>query len=177
MRELTADVDGGSRLVIDAASARDLGVFLAVVAPTPESPVVRPVVVSRGDRKSVVQLLASVDAGGAWRLTIGDELPDVPPPDEPEQVDPRLEPLTTMAWITDAERLARWFNGAWLAFVGGDLVDELGWGWMRHVYPDDLVGLLEAYEEAHEARHGFDHTVRGADAHGRYHHVRIRALP
>ena len=82
-----------------------------------------------------------------------------------------------MVWITDGERLARWFNAAWCGFVGAPLAAELGWGWMRHVHPDDLVGLLQTYEDGHLGCHGFDHVARLADADGTYWSVRVRGVP
>src|SRR5262249_35383255 len=98
-------------------------------------------------------------------------------PDVPEPVDHRLDALSTMAWTTDRERLARWFNAAWCDFVGAPLADELGWGWMRHVHSDDLVSLLEAYEAGHVGHHGFDHVTRLADRDGTYWSVRVRGVP
>jgi anti-sigma regulatory factor (Ser/Thr protein kinase) len=82
-----------------------------------------------------------------------------------------------MAWVTDTERLARWFNPAWCDFVGSPLDDELGWGWMRHVHPDDLVPLLEAYEAGHVNRHGFEYVGRVVHRSGDYRRVRVRAVP
>src|SRR5262249_17021670 len=114
---------------------------------------------------------------GSWLVAFGDERDDEQSPEVPESVDQRLDALSTMAWITDGERLARWFNAAGCDFVGAPLADELGWAWMRRVRADDLAGLLEGYEEGHVGQHGFDHVARLADRDGAYWSVRVRGVP
>src|SRR5438552_45387 len=87
---LAGFTDAAGRRVIDAASARDLGLFLAVVAPTADAPVERPVTVLSAAGRSVVMLRASLRDDGAWEFAFGEDLIDVAPPDEPEAIDPRL---------------------------------------------------------------------------------------
>jgi anti-sigma regulatory factor (Ser/Thr protein kinase) len=150
---------------------------LAVVNPRPGSPITRPVIVMRDGQRSVVRLRGIAVEDGGWEFTVGEELPDAAAPDHADVPDARLAELSTMVWMTDADRLARWFNPAWLAYVGSALDDELGWGWMRHAHPDDLVGLLECYEAAQQHRRGFDHVLRVADAYGEFRWLLVRALP
>ncbi|HET9730108.1 MAG TPA: ATP-binding protein [Acidimicrobiia bacterium] len=162
-------------LALDAASARDLDFFLSHVSLS--APVTRPVVVWRGTTRNVVDVTASIDDDGIWRLDFGAERPDGDAPDRPEMIDPRLESLSTMVWVTDANRLARFFNSAWCNFVGTKLDDELGWGWMQHIQEDDLIGLLAAYEAGHVGHHGFDHAVRMRDRSNTLWWLRVRAVP
>jgi anti-sigma regulatory factor (Ser/Thr protein kinase) len=128
-------------------------------------------------RRCVVDVSVAYAPDGSWVLAFGDQRDDEESPHLAEPVDHRLDALETMAWITDGERLARWFNAAWCDFVGAPLADELGWGWMRHIHSDDLVGLLEAYEDGHIGHHGFDHVARLADRDGLYWSVRVRGVP
>jgi anti-sigma regulatory factor (Ser/Thr protein kinase)/PAS domain-containing protein len=174
-----ASIETGAPLdiVLDEASARELSMFLTHVQPAPDAPVSRRVLAWKGGRRCVVDVRVASGPDGSWLLAFGDQLDDEQSPAVPEPVDHRLDALSTMAWITDSERIARWFNAAWCDFVGAPLGDELGWGWMRHVHADDLVGLLEAYEEGHLGHHGFDHVARLADLDGAYWSVRVRGVP
>jgi anti-sigma regulatory factor (Ser/Thr protein kinase)/PAS domain-containing protein len=174
-----ASIETGAPLdiVLDDTSARELSYFLTQVGPGSDAPVGRRVLAWRGGRRCVVDVRVAVGPHGSWALAFGEQRDDDQSPDLPEPVDPRLDALATMAWITDIERLARWFNAAWCDFVGAPLTDELGWGWMRHVHEDDLVGLLESYEDGHVRRHGFDHVARLADREGIYWSVRVRGIP
>jgi PAS domain S-box-containing protein len=92
-------------------------------------------------------------------------------------IDARLNDLAAMVWVTDEERIAKAFNPAWLEFVGAELEDELGWGWMRHVQEDDLLALLQAYEDAQDSRRGFEHSARVRRADGQLWWLRLRAAP
>jgi serine/threonine-protein kinase RsbW len=163
--------------VLDAASTRDLALFLDAVQPAPGDTVRRPVVVWRGEERYVVDLLVTADAGGTLRFDFGDERPDATDFDQPDVVDPRLDELETMVWVTDADRLARFFNTAWLAFTGAGLADDLGWGWMQRVHTDDLAGLLVAYEAAQNDHRGFEYVGRLASWDGDWWWARVRAAP
>jgi PAS domain S-box-containing protein len=164
-------------VALDASSARDLELFLTRFEPPADAPVTRPVVVWKDDTRLVMDVRAYVAEDGAWRLEFDNERPAVAAPETAERVDPRLDDLATMVWITDADRLARWFNRAWCEFVGAELDEELGWGWMRHVHPDDLVGVLEAYERGQRDHHGFDHVGRVIDRDGLVQWLRVRGVP
>src|SRR5689334_6046030 len=108
-------------IVLDETSARELSLFLTRVQPAADAPVARRVLAWKDGRRCVVDLRASVGADGSWMLAFGDQRDDDQSPHLPEPVDPRLDALATMAWITDTERLARWFNHAWCDWVGAAL--------------------------------------------------------
>lgn len=170
----TPDTDD---VTLDDASARDLQLFISRLPPSAQGTVSRPVVVWRGGRRSVVQVDAVREDDGAWRLRLGAERPEGAAPDVPEIIDARLNDLAAMVWITDEDRMAKSFNTAWLEFVGAELQDELGWGWMRHVQEDDLLALLSAYEAAQQAGRGFEYTGRVWRADGQLWWLRLRAAP
>jgi anti-sigma regulatory factor (Ser/Thr protein kinase)/PAS domain-containing protein len=168
---------GGPGVRIDAASARDLNLFMSRLPRDVAGTVSRPVVAWRGTDRSIIQVHLSRVDGGEWQLRLGEERPEQAAPDMPEVLDPRLDDLSTMVWVTDGDRLAKWFNTAWLEFVGAELVDELGWGWMRHIHRHDLFALLQAYEAAQHHRTDFEHVARLTDRHGQLWWVRVRAVP
>jgi anti-sigma regulatory factor (Ser/Thr protein kinase)/PAS domain-containing protein len=169
-----ASPDGAIRL--DPMSARDLDLFMSRVPTTTSDFVSRPVTIWNGSRRAVIDVRISRTAD-AWHLELGDERTQEDAPDVPQPLDARLDDLTTMVWVTDRDRLARWFNAAWLAFVGCSLDDELGWGWMRHVHSPDLVELLTAYEAAQADGRGFEHIARVTDHTDALWWVRVRAAP
>jgi anti-sigma regulatory factor (Ser/Thr protein kinase)/PAS domain-containing protein len=164
-------------LRVDPASARELELFVSRLPPDADGTVTRPVVAWRGDIRTVIDVTVRRSETGAWQLLLGGARDEGVAPDREFPVDARLEDLSTMVWITDADRLARWFNRAWLDYVGADLAAELGWGWMRHLHDDDVFGLLETYESAQQEVRGFEHTARVADAAGAYAWLRVRATP
>jgi PAS domain S-box-containing protein len=162
---------------IDPGSARELELFMSRLPQGAASTVTRPVIAWRGGVRTVVDVDVSRGERGQWQIRVGNEREATAAPDLAEELDSRLADLTTMVWVTDAERLARWFNHAWLEFVGSDLHSDLGWGWMRHIHADDLSSLLETYEAGHEEQRGFEHVSRTIDRDGRYWWVRVRAAP
>ncbi len=172
-----ASPSGGPGVRIDAASARDLNLFMSRLPRDIAGSVSRPVVVWRGMDRSIIQVHVSRVDGGEWQVRLGEERPEHAAPDMPEVLDPRLNDLSTMVWVTDGDRLAKWFNTAWLEFVGAELVDELGWGWMRHIHRHDLFALLQAYEAAQTHGTDFAHVARLTDRHGQLWWVRVRAVP
>ncbi len=167
----------GRAVRIDAAALRELEIFMAWLRPGEHGTVTRPALAWKDGARIVVDVTLERGTDGTWTVALGDERPTDAAPDVAQPVDVRLDDLATMVWATDHERMARWFNAAWLEFVGADLASELGWGWMRHVHPDDMQGLLEAYEAAQSEVRGFEHTARVQDAAGRYRRLCVRAAP
>ncbi len=131
-------------LMLDAASARDLAFFLPRVLAEDGAVVRRPVVVLRDGVRHRAHVTVTHVGGGQWRLDVDEVRAIDDTTAESEPIDPRLADLSTMVWLTDADRLARWFNPAWVEFVGRGLEEQLGWGWMQRVHPDDLGSLLDA---------------------------------
>ena len=164
-------------LMLDAASARDLAFFLPRVLAEPGAAVSRPVIVLRDGVPYRGHVTVTHVAGGQWRLDLDDVRAVEDGGDAGERIDERLADLSTMVWLTDADRLARWFNASWIEFVGRSLDEQLGWGWMQRVHPDDLVPLLEAYEAAQEERRCFEHVGRVVDRDEQYRWVLTRAAP
>ena len=173
----TGDVAPSPAPTLDAVSAHDLSLFLSRIEPTVGDEFTRPVGVLEGDRRRIVELRASFERDLTWHLALGRELRTEQAPDHSEVVDSRLLELSTMVWITDADRLSRWFNDAWLRYVGLTLGELLGWGWMTCIHEDDLVGLLETYEAAEQDGRGFEYAVRVRNGDGQFSWTMTRAVP
>jgi PAS domain S-box-containing protein len=82
-----------------------------------------------------------------------------------------------MAWVTDTDRLATFFNDAWLEFVGAALPEHLGWGWMQTIHDDDLPGLLASYEAAQQEQRGFEFVARVRASDGTFWWLITRVVP
>jgi PAS domain S-box-containing protein len=65
-----------------------------------------------------------------------------------------------LIWIADESKGYTWFNRPWLEFTGLMMADQLGFGWTASVHPDDVKGLLAAYNAAFDARAPFSVEYR-----------------
>ena len=70
-----------------------------------------------------------------------------------------------MICASGPDKLATYFNQAWLAFTGRRLSEELGHGWTAGVHPDDLEQTLAGYSECFERRGNchLEYRLRRAD--------------
>src|SRR5262245_47630434 len=116
--DVVIETGEGSDVVLDASSARELEIFLTRVETSADAPLERRVIVWKDGTRRVMDVRAFVDTDGSWRLAFGAEHPESDAPDRAAPVDSRLDELDTMVWLTDVDRLARWFNRAWCDFVG-----------------------------------------------------------
>ncbi len=57
-----------------------------------------------------------------------------------------------LIWISDRNGTCTWFNSRWLAFTGRKISEEMGYGWVDGVHPDDLDRCVKVYEEAFRRR-------------------------
>ncbi|HXA49178.1 MAG TPA: response regulator [Candidatus Acidoferrum sp.] len=57
-----------------------------------------------------------------------------------------------MICASGPDKLAIFFNRAWLTFTGRTLQQELGYGWTEGVHPEDLERCLATYSSCFEAR-------------------------
>ncbi|HEY1792571.1 MAG TPA: PAS domain S-box protein [Opitutaceae bacterium] len=60
-----------------------------------------------------------------------------------------------LIWIAGPDMLATWFNKSWLSFVGRNLVDQVGSGWIGAIHPDDRRQSLDIMEAAFKAMQDF----------------------
>jgi len=91
--------------------------------------------------------------------------------------DPIRNIAPVMIWISDINRNVTFFNRVWLEFRGRSMDQEIGEGWTEGVHPDDQQSCRQAYDQALEARRGFDLEFRLRRADGEYRWVLERTAP
>lgn len=65
-----------------------------------------------------------------------------------------------MVWICDADSKCTWFNQPWLDFVGREMSQELGLGWMENIHAEDLSDCNETFQGAFDSRQAFTKEYR-----------------
>ncbi|HEV8285161.1 MAG TPA: ATP-binding protein [Chitinophagaceae bacterium] len=65
-----------------------------------------------------------------------------------------------MIWMTDANKLCNFVNKSWLKFTGRSKEQELGYGWIEGMHPDDYSHCNEVFEDAFIERKGYSLEYR-----------------
>jgi len=65
-----------------------------------------------------------------------------------------------LIWIADTSKACTWFNKAWLEFSNRTMEQELGFGWVQSIHPEDLDRFLQVYSDHFEARTAFKAEYR-----------------
>jgi two-component system, NarL family, sensor histidine kinase UhpB len=75
-----------------------------------------------------------------------------------------------MLWMTDVEGRAVFVNRAWLAFTGRTFEQELGFGWLEGLHPDDRPGFEERAGRSFRVGKPFteEYRLRRADGQHRW---------
>ncbi|MFH0344076.1 MAG: diguanylate cyclase domain-containing protein, partial [Chromatiales bacterium] len=76
--------------------------------------------------------------------------------------------LPVMVWVADPAGSCTWFNRTWLDFTGRELDEEIGYGWMQEVHPEDVDGCRRSYEKGLQARVPFTIEYRTKRRDGAY---------
>ncbi|RMF22590.1 MAG: PAS domain S-box protein, partial [Cyanobacteria bacterium J083] len=80
-------------------------------------------------------------------------------------------------WLADETGLCTFFNQAWLDFTGKNLVQELGYGWLEGVHPQERQACLDNYQSALAKRKNFSLEYRLRKGDGKYSWVLDQAKP
>ncbi|MEA2165198.1 MAG: hypothetical protein QOK37_3325 [Thermoanaerobaculia bacterium] len=95
-----------------------------------------------------------------------------------------VEQLTTIAnvapaivWITDAEKSCTFVNDRWLEFSGRKREEELGFGWLSEMHPDDIPACMERFEAAFASREKVEIEYRQLRHDGVYRWMLSRGVP
>jgi PAS domain S-box-containing protein len=73
-----------------------------------------------------------------------------------------------LLWMMDAKGSCTFLNRRWLDFTGRTMPEELGWGWLEGVHPDDRDASRSRALEAIRARQPFTMEFRLCRADGQY---------
>ena len=88
-----------------------------------------------------------------------------------------LEALPVMVWTTTADGSADYFNQRWLTFTGKEMAQEVAFGWLDGVHPDDRAGAAAAWQKAYESGEGYQTEYRLRCHDGAYRWVLARGIP
>jgi PAS domain S-box-containing protein len=78
--------------------------------------------------------------------------------------------VPVMLWLTGTDGGCTYLNKGWLTFTGRSLEQELGYGWVEGIHPEDAQQVLASYEEAFGRREPLllEHRLRRADGQYRW---------
>jgi PAS domain S-box-containing protein len=88
-----------------------------------------------------------------------------------------LEALPVMVWTTRPDGYSEYFNRSWLAFTGRTLSQEIGFGWLESVHPDDREAAGAAWRKAYESGESYQTEYRLRSVDGDYRWVLARGIP
>jgi len=82
-----------------------------------------------------------------------------------------------LIWMAGPDKLCDYFNQPWLEFTGRRLEQELGYGWVANVHPEDLAACLEAYTRSFDTRERLEIQYRLRRHDGEYRWVHDIGVP
>ena len=82
-----------------------------------------------------------------------------------------------MIWMTDENKECIFVNKGWLKFTGKVKEQELGYGWIEGMYPDDYARCSEVFEDAFMQRREYSLEYRFRREDGEYRWVRETGIP
>ncbi len=82
-----------------------------------------------------------------------------------------------MLWMSGVDTMYSFFNQSWLDFTGRSLKQELGWGWLEGLHPEDRDLCIQTYTSAFKTREKFQMEYRLKRADGTYCWVLDTGIP
>lgn len=82
-----------------------------------------------------------------------------------------------MIWLAGPDRKSVYFNRLWLEFTGRSLDEQLGFGWMAAIHPEDRAPVTEAYTAAFQRRGPFEIQYRLRRHDGEYRWLLDKGVP
>jgi PAS domain S-box-containing protein len=82
-----------------------------------------------------------------------------------------------VVWITDAEKRCTYVNDRWLELSGRKREEELGFGWLSEMHPDDIPPCMERFETAFASRAPVEIEYRQLRHDGVYRWMLSRGVP
>jgi PAS domain S-box-containing protein len=82
-----------------------------------------------------------------------------------------------LIWVSEADGSGIFFNQRWLEFTGRTLQQELGFGWVENLHPDDIPHVGESYKQAANQYKPYTVEFRMRRADGQYRWVIEQGVP
>src|SRR5690606_24213597 len=82
-----------------------------------------------------------------------------------------------LIWISDAQKRVTWVNERWLQFIGRSMEQELGFGWVENVHPDDHSASSDTFARKFEERQPFSVEYRLRRHDGEYRWILDNGIP
>ena len=82
-----------------------------------------------------------------------------------------------LIWVSDEQKRGIYFNETWLKFTGRTLEQELGFGWMEGIHPDDRARAEATCRDAFERAEPFRMEFRIRTTDGKYRWLLDHAVP
>jgi len=82
-----------------------------------------------------------------------------------------------MIWMTDENKQCNFVNKGWLNFSGRKKEQELGYGWIEGMHPDDYTRCAEVFDDAFVQRREYSLEYRFRREDGEYRWVRETVIP
>ena len=73
-----------------------------------------------------------------------------------------------LIWMADTRNLGTWYNKRWLDYTGRTMEQELGFGWIEGMHPDDRERCAAYCQTAFDSRQRFEMEFRLRRADGSY---------
>lgn len=82
-----------------------------------------------------------------------------------------------LMWVSEPDKRITYFNRAWLEFTGREIEQEVDYGWVTGLHPDDAEDTLKMYETAFDARKPYQMLYRLRRADGEYRWLLENGVP
>ncbi len=82
-----------------------------------------------------------------------------------------------LLWIDGTDGACQFLNKSWLTFTGRTMEQELGWGWVESVHPDDRQRCLEGFTHARQTRDPYEIEYRLCRGDGEYRWILDASIP
>ncbi len=73
-----------------------------------------------------------------------------------------------LIWLADTRNMGVWYNKHWLDYTGRSMEQELGFGWLEGMHPDDKARSADYCQASFDARKKFEMEFRLRRADGSY---------
>ncbi len=88
-----------------------------------------------------------------------------------------VELLPHLVWTCRADGACDYLSPQWITYTGLPAEQQLGFGWLEQLHPDDREPTAQAWQRAVERRGDFDVEFRIRRADGAYRWFKTRAVP